>query len=646
MEQASLVLRLRLPSGQATISIAADASFGALLGQVAESTGAPAEALTLSSGFPPQALALEGDSPISSVLRNMDTITVAVAVAAPARAPAKRGGRGRGAASSSARGAVGRGSPTAAAGGGVVTLADVSSGSGSAARKRPAAASGGSGASSKGGSGGGKRRAVGALQLGSEEGIGASLLGAVGSKKGGAALHGEDPAAAFLRAAASSALAHHVEEVHANERFQAALALASGGSGCEFIESDVGRRLDGAATQCDVRFKVGRATRVETFALLSRPELRAVLRTVLEQLGGAGGEGNEDENERPTSLELLKPFKMAHASPRMFWNLAREFGGDVARGLHELLPQQDWSFLEERSKQRSSKAKANERLAAQEAAAKAERAAKRQAKAPVPAEAEGADAGEAPGGEARAEEAEEAEEAEAEAEEAEEEAEEAEEEAEPAADDADGWEERGKRAMLHEREYDYACVCLDRALELRISQAGGRELAEHDAALAPSWYLHGSALLRRAQALAHTLMEATATAAAKGVPDGPATEWQAAAAQAQAQALAALPPEWQTTGSAAIGRRVRRFFALHGKADGTVIAWEPPSTTPIEGGHAGAADAAPASDAAEEVEEALYRIAMDDGDVEDLDDEELDDALKAHSEGRTVAAEVDESSFI
>jgi hypothetical protein len=424
MEQASLVLRLRLPSGQATISIAADASFGALLGQVAESTGAPAEALTLSSGFPPQALALEGDSPISSVLRNMDTITVAVAVAAPARAPAKRGGRGRGAASSSARGAVGRGSPTAAAGGGVVTLADVSSGSGSAARKRPAAASGGSGASSKGGSGGGKRRAVGALQLGSEEGIGASLLGAVGSKKGGAALHGEDPAAAFLRAAASSALAHHVEEVHANERFQAALALASGGSGCEFIESDVGRRLDGAATQCDVRFKVGRATRVETFALLSRPELRAVLRTVLEQLGGAGGEGNEDENERPTSLELLKPFKMAHASPRMFWNLAREFGGDVARGLHELLPQQDWSFLEERSKQRSSKAKANERLAAQEAAAKAERAAKRQAKAPVPAEAEGADVGEAPGGEARAEAAEAAEAAE-EAEEAEAEAEEA-----------------------------------------------------------------------------------------------------------------------------------------------------------------------------------------------------------------------------
>jgi hypothetical protein len=200
--------------------------------------------------------------------------------------------------------------------------------------------------------------------------------------------------------------------------------------------------------------------------------------------------------------------------------------------------------------------------------------------------------------------------------------------------------------MLHEREYDYACVCLDRALELRISQAGGRELAEHDAALAPSWYLHGSALLRRAQALAHTLMEATAAAAAKGVPDGPATEWQAAAAQAQAAAMAALPPEWQTTGSAAIGRRVRRFFALHGMADGTVIAWEPPSTTPIEGGHAGAADAAPASDAAEEVEEALYRIAMDDGDVEDLDDEELDDALKAHSEGRTVAAEVDESSLI
>ena len=99
------------------------------------------------------------------------------------------------------------------------TLSNLSGGGGSAARKRPAASGGGSG-------GGGKRKAVGALQLGSEEGIGSSLLGAV-SKKGGGVHHREDPAQAFLKAAAQSALAHHVEEVHANERFQAALGIPS-----------------------------------------------------------------------------------------------------------------------------------------------------------------------------------------------------------------------------------------------------------------------------------------------------------------------------------------------------------------------------------------------------------------------------------
>ena len=76
------------------------------------------------------------------------------------------------------------------------------------------------------------------------------------------------------------------------------------------------------------RSQVGRATRIESFEIFSLPELRAVLRTVFAQLSpdadadGAGG-GDDDEDGRPPSLELLKPFKMAHASPRVFWNLAR-----------------------------------------------------------------------------------------------------------------------------------------------------------------------------------------------------------------------------------------------------------------------------------------------------------------------------------
>jgi len=41
-------------------------------------------------------------------------------------------------------------------------------------------------------------------------------------------------------------------------------------------------------------------------------------------------------------------------------------------------------------------------------------------------------------------------------------------------------------------------------------------------------------------------------------------------------------------------------------------------------------------------EPALYRLMMDDGDVEDLEEKELEEGLAAYKEGRTVAAEVEE----
>ena len=213
----SLTIRLRLPSGPAQISLAPESTLSELLAHISEKADAEAEALTVSHGFPPRPLALEADAPISGVLQPMDLLTVAVAAAA-APAPAAKKGRGRGAAGRGANAgrsspAVGRGAASGNSSVGVVhTLSNPSGsgGGGGSARKRPAAASGGGG-------GGGKRGK--ALQLGSEEGIGASLLGAV-SRKGGGAHHKEDPAQSFLKAAAQSALAHHVEEVHANERFQ------------------------------------------------------------------------------------------------------------------------------------------------------------------------------------------------------------------------------------------------------------------------------------------------------------------------------------------------------------------------------------------------------------------------------------------
>ena len=257
----SLTLRLRLPTGPSNITIAPESTQDELLEQIATAAGAAdASALTVSYGFPPKPLALEQGSTIGVVLHPMELLTVQVAApAAPTTKAKAKGGRPPSAAAAGkGRGAT-LSSPAAAAPSGVHTLSNLSgSASGSASRKRPAATGGGSGGGG-GGGGGGKRKATGgALRLGSEEGIGSSLLGAV-SKKGGGVHHREDPAQSFLKAAAQSALAHHVEEVHANERFQAALGISHGS--CEFVESDDGRRLDGMATQCEVKFKVGRATR-------------------------------------------------------------------------------------------------------------------------------------------------------------------------------------------------------------------------------------------------------------------------------------------------------------------------------------------------------------------------------------------------
>ena len=79
-----------------------------------------------------------------------------------------------------------------------------------------------------------------------------------------------------------------------------------------------------------------------------------MIEAVLAQLHEGDGGG----------LELLKPFKMAHVSPRVFWNLVKHYGGDVRAGLQQLLPHTDWAFLDERKRARSDKAEANSRQAA------------------------------------------------------------------------------------------------------------------------------------------------------------------------------------------------------------------------------------------------------------------------------------------
>ena len=48
-----------------------------------------------------------------------------------------------------------------------------------------------------------------------------------------------------------------------------------------------------------------------------------------------------------------------------------------------------------------------------------------------------------------------------------------------------------------------------------------------------------------------------------------------------------LGPGWRRVGSAAIGRRVRRFYALHGVSDGRIVAWLPPSGEVADGASMG-----------------------------------------------------------
>ena len=222
-----LSFRLRASGGTQTLQISSDASLAELFSAAADASGQPADGLKLSCGFPPKPLECDEAELVGSKLQNMEVITVAgsaggsAAAAAPSAKKPKPKPKPK-AASSSVDGSSGGGG--GGGGGGVATLADISGSGGGKKRAAPAARA------PSGGGGGGKRRA---LQLGSEEGIGMSLVSAVSSRKGATALHNEDPAMAFFKAAAGSALAHHQEEVLANDRFKAAL-----GGLFEMLESD------------------------------------------------------------------------------------------------------------------------------------------------------------------------------------------------------------------------------------------------------------------------------------------------------------------------------------------------------------------------------------------------------------------------
>eukprot|EP00964_Phaeocystis_antarctica_P088468 scaffold56307_cov63-Phaeocystis_antarctica.AAC.2 len=165
-----LSFRLRLASGGTqTLQISSDANLAELFAAAADASGQPADGLKLSCGFPPKPLDCDEETLVGSKLQNMETITVAGSAGGSGAAAASSAKKPKPKPKPKAASSAGGGSSGGGGLGGVATLADVSGSGGGKKRAAPAARAPPSGG------GGGKKRA---LQLGSEEGIGMSLVSA------------------------------------------------------------------------------------------------------------------------------------------------------------------------------------------------------------------------------------------------------------------------------------------------------------------------------------------------------------------------------------------------------------------------------------------------------------------------------------
>lgn len=89
----------------------------------------------------------------------------------------------------------------------------------------------------------------------------------------------------------------------------------------------------------------------ESFELLNKGELSATLIHVLGL-----DHPSLSEEEKIARRETLKPDMMAQLSPRVFWSLVKFCHANFEDGLKELVPQQDWSFVDVRHRKRSEKA--------------------------------------------------------------------------------------------------------------------------------------------------------------------------------------------------------------------------------------------------------------------------------------------------
>ncbi|KAL4125301.1 hypothetical protein PRIC2_008886 [Phytophthora ramorum] len=341
-------VRLRGPRGkQVVLQIDPDTDFKTFSQLAAKQLGLKAkDTPTFRRGFPPRAVEVDGSALIKTVFEPNDTVVVdtnagsaASLQIAASSTKAKASARPKRAAAKKAAAKAPRG--------GVHTLHPPTSAKKKVAPKRKIPGSGhqlGSslennpidaataGADDDEQEPQHKYRRSRTINLTSKEDVEVSLVNAVSGQS-------HDRASKFFRAATKNAVEHQYELTLATARLNASLAR-----NFEIEELSTTRRGDGSAAKLRIRFKeTPRKWKEETVDLLKTDELQAILKYVLL----SGGE---------TGREMLKPFNMAQVSTRVFWNIARLYDGDVAAGLADLVPDEDWSFLDTRTRVLSEKA--------------------------------------------------------------------------------------------------------------------------------------------------------------------------------------------------------------------------------------------------------------------------------------------------
>eukprot|EP01122_Echinamoeba_exundans_P010830 TRINITY_DN4126_c0_g1_i1.p1 TRINITY_DN4126_c0_g1~~TRINITY_DN4126_c0_g1_i1.p1 ORF type:complete len:482 (-),score=97.70 TRINITY_DN4126_c0_g1_i1:36-1481(-) len=189
---------------------------------------------------------------------------------------------------------------------------------------------------------------------------------------------GDDPLTKFMRSGVQDALREREQETLATYRYQ---ALLSGKYKFEFKQAyTVGT---GAQPIFRVAFPTDYGDHVEEQEALTRLQLYSIVQLVIQssetqqpQQSGqpaASSSSSSSTTDAPApqqpeangqlSMELLKPYKMALVSPRVFWSMIYHFRY-VDVGLKLMFPDKDWSFLDNRKREMSDRAKHNEKMKA------------------------------------------------------------------------------------------------------------------------------------------------------------------------------------------------------------------------------------------------------------------------------------------